>query len=161
MRTSAWHILDIGSKSRIFTPEGLRKIKLAPFVCTASAVGGPYPIRNPQLKNWVCFAQQAPPTHRPPDTPGRPSLALFCIVIPMSPVPLAMSRPVPAEWALFVQHPRPANHKSYSIIRKPELPLPMLRVARIVPEFRARAARRTRATPCSQRNKEFLARGVF
>ncbi len=41
------------------------------------------------------------------------------------------------------------------------LPLPMLRVARIVTEFCARARPETPATPCAPRDKEFLARGVF
>ncbi len=41
------------------------------------------------------------------------------------------------------------------------VPLPRGRVARIVPEFCARAASKNRATPCAGRNKEFLARGVF
>ncbi len=41
------------------------------------------------------------------------------------------------------------------------LPLPMLRVARVVPEFCARARPESRVTPCAGRNKEFLARGVF
>jgi hypothetical protein len=31
---SAWHIVDIGSKSRVFTPDRLRKIKLAPLIST-------------------------------------------------------------------------------------------------------------------------------
>jgi len=41
------------------------------------------------------------------------------------------------------------------------VPLPMLRVARIVPEFCAHERPENRATPCAQRNKEFFTRGVF
>jgi len=41
------------------------------------------------------------------------------------------------------------------------VPLPVARVARIVPEFCARARPEGRVTPCDGRNKEFLARGVF
>jgi len=53
------------------------------------------------------------------------------------------------------------NHQAYFVIHKSQLPLPMLRVARIVPEFCARTRLVPRATPCAQRNKEFLARGAF
>jgi hypothetical protein len=42
-----------------------------------------------------------------------------------------------------------------------DVPLSRGRVARIVPEFRARTTPENRATPWAQRNKEFLARGVF
>jgi hypothetical protein len=41
------------------------------------------------------------------------------------------------------------------------VPLPLLRVARIVPEFWARVTSKNRATPCAQRNKESFSRGVF
>ncbi len=41
------------------------------------------------------------------------------------------------------------------------VPLPMLRVARIVPEFCARTRPESGVTPCAGRNKEFFARGVF
>ncbi len=41
------------------------------------------------------------------------------------------------------------------------LPLPMLRVARVVTEFCARARPESRVTPCAGGNKEFPARGVF
>jgi hypothetical protein len=41
------------------------------------------------------------------------------------------------------------------------VPLPMLRVAQIVPKFCARGAPKNGATPCAGRNKEFFARGVF
>ncbi len=41
------------------------------------------------------------------------------------------------------------------------VPLPLLRVAQIMPKFCACARHGNRVTPCAQRDKEFLARGVF
>jgi hypothetical protein len=62
----------------------------------------------------------------------------------------------------------PSNHESSTChcersaaITNPIVPLPRGRVARIVPEFWARATARNRVTPCAARNKEFFARGVF
>ena len=51
------------------------------------------------------------------------------------------------------------SHNS-SIINQ-TLPLPMGRVARIVPEFCVYATPEDRVTPCARRNRRFFARGVF
>ena len=83
----------------------------------------------------------------------------------------------PSDWALLLTSPptgasrcaRPAraglpnatpSGRGRLLINQ-TLPLPLLRVARIVPEFCARTTPETRATPCPHRNKRFLVRGVF
>ncbi len=48
-----------------------------------------------------------------------------------------------------------------SQIRGQTVPLPLLRVARIVPEFCARATVPSHVTSCAERNREFFTRGVF
>jgi hypothetical protein len=53
------------------------------------------------------------------------------------------------------------NHQSRGPSRTRDVPLYRGRVARIVPEFWAQTTTENGATPCSQRNKEFFARGVF
>jgi len=55
-----------------------------------------------------------------------------------------------------------SNHKSQFMNHKSEgVPLPVGRVAGIVPEFWARGRRQNPVTPCARRNRRFFARGVF
>jgi hypothetical protein len=81
--------------------------------------------------------------------------------MPLSSVPLIPSCPSSTSW--FHAFLPLSNHKSQirGSASDPSLPLPMGRVARIVPEFCARTTPRNGATPCAQRNNKFLARGVF
>ncbi len=53
------------------------------------------------------------------------------------------------------------NRQSRGFASGQRLPLPLLRVARIVTEFCARTTTQNGATPCAQRNREFFARRVF
>jgi hypothetical protein len=151
------------------------------WLCLApSCPGG---VSRPPGPNWVRFAQSA--MLSPPAATGGPnpqsaikelgSFGAFALRLPsLWPRP---SRPAPPGIG-FVSRSgasrrcrtfrfQIANHHSYFINHQCRarlgrgLPLPLLRVARIVPKFCARTRPPYRATLCAQRNKEFLARRAF
>jgi hypothetical protein len=73
---------------------------------------GLFRIRNPQSRNWLCFAQLALLMCCPPDVPSCPSLASFCTFGPWRPAGLPQIG--------FVSHnsprpssarPRPTRHR--------------------------------------------------
>jgi len=168
----------------IFRPAGTwsrpSRAKLGSFRIIGPRRGLPAPAARAHSRalgrNWVRFAQfpsshapqasshPAPPgklglfrtigpflARRPPDVPSCPSLALFCTFAPRPHV------------FFFRLKSSIINHKS-SIAGSapdPSLPLPVGRVARIVPEFCARTTLPRRATRCAQRNKRFFAPGVL
>jgi len=96
-----------------------------------------------------------------PPAPVSPSLALFGAFGP--PVSAGLPEIGFVSHACLFLPPQITNHKS-SIARSASdhaVPLPLLRVARIGPEFCARVRPRNHVTSCAARSKEFRARGVF
>jgi hypothetical protein len=137
---------------------------------------------SPSVANWVCLYNTRCPASaslalaigfvwhnyspaglsgsgHPRPFPGAPGKSgLFGTVDPPD------ASPASSNWlcsALQTSHFKPKTSSQYSSIINHTLPLSRGRVARIVPEFRARTTPRTGATPCVERNKESFARRVF
>ncbi len=99
---------------------------------------------GPTGQNWVRLARLCP------------SVGIIAQMPHAAHVWLCFARPS----SLFRLKSAIINHQCRTRLGR-GLPLPMLRVARIVPKFCAQTTDATGATSCSQRNREFFAPGAF
>jgi hypothetical protein len=145
--------------------------RLASLCALASATAPP---ACPAEANWVCLYNRPAPARDGSRRLGGPTATLPSIRNPQSDNSAAGGRRLPGVVPEIRNSygPRPAslpsasrssitNHQFRGFASDQTVPPYRGRVARIVPEFCAQTAPEYGATPCSQRNNELFARGVF